>query len=145
MTMTAQDLHPLTPAAYRITAALEAATAGLAYADYAPAVAAFLRNAASPTPAETRMDHAYAEVRETHLGGTNWTLTAPSSAIKAGIGELTLSRMRFTIRTLADAGVASSGRWTVDHRIAKGLAAVATGISAPATPAKVYRDTVQGN
>lgn len=81
-----------------------------------------------PSPAEARMDRAYAMIRDTHRGGTNWTMNTPTSALAAGIGELTQTRMRFTLRTLEAAEVPPSGSWRADHRRAKKLAAAAAGI-----------------
>ena len=117
----------------RIREALASVFAGLKYEEYAPALAAYLVEAArteadaTPTravlsPAE-RGDYAWTVVLDSHRGGTSWSTSLPVTCGRAGRGHVQVVEMRRVARRLEAAGITPSRVWLVDKRTAADLTA----------------------
>lgn len=115
-----------------IKKAIASATTGSTYADVACILTGLLRDAALAEAIRTatvrapvvqseadRLDAAWREVWNSHLGGTQWAFSMANGPGIIGVGPLTLTRMRKCVRDLKAAGLEASGSWKEDRKRAQ--------------------------
>ena len=124
----------------RIREALATVTAGLSCEEYAPAITAYLVEAAraeadaTPTravmsPAE-RGEYAWSVVLDSHQGGTSWGISMAVTCSRAGRGHVQVVEMRRVARRLEAAGITPTRVWLVDRKTSDNLTAADLGAAA---------------